>query len=129
MKEQKKTAQKNRKKRKIGTGTATVFMIIFVCSVFVLRVYERSCIINLDTEIRALESRYEQSVKYNDDLQAKLLVSGSLNEIEDYAVNKLGMVMPQSSSVAYVNYNRNDPGIVDTAQSDFSLKAWITGLF
>lgn len=129
MRNTEQTSKKKIKKRKIGSGTATVFMVVFFGLYLALNVYESSCLMKLDTEIRALETRYEQCVRYNDDLQGRLLVSGSLNEIEAYAVNELGMVKPQSNSVSYVVYNRTDAGSIDSAQGDFSLKDWIQGLF
>lgn len=115
-------------RKKIDRKTAKVFMIIFLLFYFVLGIYERSCIISLDTEIRVLEEEYRQAVNYNDDLQTKLLSSGSITEVERYAVQVLGMVKPQSTNISYVIYDRNDTSGIESADGSWFTE-WISGLF
>lgn len=117
------------RKKKINRGTAMLLMVVFVVALFSLSIYERSCLIALDTEIRHLEEQYTASVRYNDDLQAKLLSSGSISEIENYAVGVLGMVKPDSASISYVVYSKDGPSGVTNAQSGSWLGAWFSGLF
>ena len=127
-----KTVRSTRRKapviRKISRKTGKVFMIVFLVMYLALGIYERSCIISLDTEIRALEEEYRQAVNYNDDLQTKLLSSGSIMEVERYAVEVLGMVKPQATSISYVIYDKNDTDTIETAGGSWFAE-WISGLF
>ena len=115
-------------KKKIDRRTARVFILIFLLLYLALGIYERSCIISLDEEIRELEEDYRQAVNYNDDLQAKLLSSSGITEVERYAVQVLGMVKPQSTSISYVIYDKNDTQSIESAGGSW-FSDWISGLF
>ena len=115
-------------RKQISKRTASVFIIIFLVLYLALDIYERSCIISLDAEIRQLEEDYRHAVNYNDDLQAKLLSSSGITEIERYAVQVLGMVKPQSTSISYVIYDKNDTASIESAGGSWFAE-WISGLF
>ena len=115
-------------RKQISKRTASVFIIIFLVLYLALGIYERSCIISLDAEIRQLEEDYRHAVNYNDDLQAKLLSSSGITEIERYAVQVLGMVKPQSTSISYVIYDKNDTASIESACGSWFAE-WISGLF
>ncbi|MBQ1465633.1 MAG: hypothetical protein IIZ17_03025 [Eubacteriaceae bacterium] len=115
-------------RKQISKRTASVFIIIFLVLYLALGIYERSCIISLDAEIRQLEEDYRHAVNYNDDLQAKLLSSSGITEIERYAVQVLGMVKPQSTSISYVIYDKNDTASIESAGGSWFAE-WISGLF
>ncbi|MBR4395566.1 MAG: septum formation initiator family protein [Eubacteriaceae bacterium] len=123
-----KTVESKKRTRRTRGNFAVTMLIIMVLVYSVVMVYFRSSINALDTEIRQLKEEYSALVKINDDLQGRIIEAHNLNEIEEYAVNKLGMIRPTDSYVSYVAYERNDTG-VQTAKADAQIIAWIKGLF
>lgn len=123
-----KTVNSKKRTRKTRGNFAVTMLIIMVLVYSVVMVYFRSSINALDTEIRQLKEEYSALVKINDDLQGRIIEAHNLNEIEEYAVNKLGMIRPSDSHVSYVAYERNDIG-AQTAKADTQIIAWIKGLF
>ena len=123
-----KTVNSKKRTRKNRGNFAVTMLIIMVLVYSVVMVYFRSSINALDTEIRQLKEEYSALVKINDDLQGRIIEAHNLNEIEEYAVNKLGMIRPSDSHVSYVAYERNDIG-AQTAKADTQIIAWIKGLF
>lgn len=120
--------QSNRKKTKnMSLSTAVLLLVIVFCFYSVLLMCERSYIYALNDELRELESEYELAVKKNDDLQTELLRSGSLNDIEQYATNVLGMIKPQGSYISYVSYKTAESE--ENVYADNSFIDWISSLF
>ena len=117
------------KRKSLQNKTALVMIVVLFCLYCGLLTFQRSSIIALDTELMELENQYNEAVQTNDDLQAQLMRSGSLSEIEDYAVNVLGMIKPQNSYISYVSYNDPSDSSVYSASAQDGFISWINNLF
>ncbi len=122
--------------KKITTGVMQVRMmlillVVLFCCYSALSVYQRSVLIKLDADINELEDQYRQAVKINDDLQGQMLHASNLAEVENYAVNVLGMIKPDNSSISYYAVAPTNTG--QSAQTDGEATAllfgWINDLF
>lgn len=117
------------KRKSLQNKTALVLIVVLFCLYCGLLIFQRSSIIALDTQLRELENEYSEAVQVNDDLQAKLMRSSNLSDIEDYAVNVLGMIKPQNSYISYVSYNDSSEDSAYTARSQGDLISWINNFF
>ena len=73
-----------------------------------ISVYMRNIIINLDTDIRVLESDLNEAKKINDALQTEIMQGHDQNIIHTYASEKLGMVLPAQKNIEYYAYSGGD---------------------
>ncbi len=117
------------KRKSLQNNTALVLVVVLFCLYCGLLIFQRSSIIALDTELRDLETQYREAVQVNDDLQAKLMRSSNLSEIESYATNVLGMIKPQNSYISYVSYNDPSDSSVYSASAQDGFISWINNLF
>lgn len=117
------------KRKSLQNSTALILIVVLFCLYCGLLIFQRSSIIALDTELRDLETQYNEAVQVNDDLQAKLMRSSNLSEIENYAANVLGMIKPQNSYISYVSYNDPSDSAVYSASAQDGFISWINNLF
>jgi len=100
-----------------NTMKRTLIIVCVFLASSALLVIQRHMINDLDTQIRSLESDYKDVLSLNDSLNGRVIQSYSLKEIEDYAVNKLGMIAPDNAHTEYVTY-RELPIREDSASGD-----------
>ena len=87
--------------------TAMLMSVLFLL-LSGISVYMRNIIVNLDTEIRVLESELNEAKKINDALQTEIMQGHDQNIIHTYASEKLGMVLPAQKNIEYYAYSGGD---------------------
>ena len=83
--------------------TAMLMSVLFLL-LSGLSVYMKNIIINLDSEIRVLESDLNEAKKINDALQTQIMQGHDQNAVHKYASEKLGMVLPAQKNIEYYAY-------------------------
>ncbi|MFA0815644.1 MAG: septum formation initiator family protein [Anaerofustis sp.] len=123
--------KKKMKVKKSCIQSSAVFLVLI--AVFFLYssvlVYERNSINNLDSQVMQLQSDYDKITKTNADLEGKLLSARNLNDIEQYAVNVLGMVQSNSGNITYVSYTDTQTENAQNNQNDIAFLSWVSDLF
>jgi cell division protein FtsL len=98
-KERKKQQVLHKDRKLIAIITAVVLALLFCCVMAEAQVNSVGYEINKTKEaITAMESKSQK-------LELEVEQLSSLNRIEEYAVNQLGMVNLQSSDIIYIDYN------------------------
>ena len=91
-------------RRAIKVMVVSVTILLFM----VLAIYSRVQLDEINREINSVENQMElaksDSVRINNELNALI----SINNVEDYAVNQLGMVKIQEHQVVYVDLSADD---------------------
>ena len=110
-KREKATAKKTRKSRAVFMGKV-FFVFVLAC----ILVYRHTSLLEINQEIGDLQSQYADINTENEAIQSNIDQMIELGNLEDYAINNLGMVKPDSSQIFYVDMNMTDRTV--TSRSD-----------
>lgn len=92
-----------------GVATVLMFSIVLVALCFAV-IYRQTVILEANQEIKALEKQYNEIVSSNQVMQAKIDLSFKKGEVEQYAREELGMVIPEAGQIFYIDMEMNDTG-------------------
>ncbi len=106
-------------------------VVVLFCCYAAISVYQRSVIIKIDEQINDLETQYKQAVNINDDLQGQILQATKIADVENYAINVLGMIKPANSSISYYSYatNNNTETAKNESTASVQLLGWLNDIF
>lgn len=110
-KREKAAAKKTRKSRAVFMGKV-FFVFVLAC----ILVYRHTSLLEINQEIGDLQSQYADINTENEAIQSNIDQMIELGNLEDYAINNLGMVKPDSSQIFYVDMNMTDRTV--TSRSD-----------
>ena len=110
-KREKATAKKTRKSRAVFMGKV-FFVFVLAC----ILVYRHTSLLEINQEIGDLQSQYADINTENEAIQSNIDQMIELGNLEDYAINNLGMFKPDSSQIFYVDMNMTDRTV--TSRSD-----------
>ncbi len=96
----KKRRVKVKKKLKIIRNIGLAFIVGIVL------VYRYSVIYNMQTELNSVESSINEIDRENENLKVDLVKYNNLQYIENNAVNKLHMIVPDRANAVYVNLDK-----------------------
>ena len=85
---------------RISLGTLLIFVLFAVVASFLINSYVRQN--ELSVELSRLKNEYADELAKNTDLQTKFDQRYVLSDIEDYAVNTLGMVKFETNQIEYI---------------------------
>lgn len=106
----KQTAAQVRQQTAADTKRAikVMFISIAILMFMAVAIYSRVQLDEINREIKSVENKIElaesDSIKINNELNAIV----SINNVEDYAANELGMVKVQDYQVVYVDLSADD---------------------
>ena len=124
-----KSKAKTKQKRVIKVSSQLRKSILLLAVIFLMlsgaSVYFTNIINNLDTEIRTLEANLDKVNKINDALQTEIMQGHNQSEIQIYATEKLGMILPEQSSIEYFAYSTK---VGENANTKKVIKALISDL-
>lgn len=106
---QKKTS-KPKKVNRVKPVLAILVCFAMVCFYFTL--YARS--IMASHQLSILNNQLEQEIKNTEYLKTQLIASYDMREIEDIAINQLGMQYPESYQIVYVDLPVEESDAEDT---------------
>lgn len=113
--------QSNRKALKVFA------LAILTATLLALAIFSRVQLDEINREIASTEKQIEIANSKNVELNMKLNEMISIEKVEEYATNKLGMVKVQDYQVVYVDLSDNDrvlmAGGKETAHTDTVTKA------
>lgn len=104
-------AKRNREKRKREASKLKrkiafqVISVAFIAGIISLAIDTR--VFKMQSELNNVNSKIEGVKAENEDLKVKLLQTGSLDEIETNAQNKLGMVATTKANIVNVDLSNN----------------------
>ncbi len=90
--------------------------VFFVFVLACILVYRHTSLLEINQEIGDLQSQYADINTENEAIQSNIDQMIELGNLEDYAINNLGMVKPDSSQIFYVDMNMTDRTV--TSRSD-----------
>lgn len=93
-------ALKVKKKLKVIRNICVVFVV------GVILVYRYCAIYNAQTELNSIENNISKINKQNENLTVELVKYNNLEYIEDSAVNKLQMKIPDKGNAVYTNLDK-----------------------
>ena len=88
----------------LGAAAAVVMLVLLVLSQVRVSIANKN-VLALENQIKTLQSE-------QDDLEISYETAFNLTELEDYAVNELGMQKPRSDQIYYVNGAGEDRAVV-----------------
>ena len=84
----------------IGAAVAVVMLVFLMLAQVRLSIANKD-VLALENQVKSLQAR-------QDDLEISYETAFNLTELEDYAVNELGMQKPRSDQIFYVNGSADD---------------------
>ncbi|KAA8668112.1 hypothetical protein F3O63_14875 [Clostridium sp. HV4-5-A1G] len=84
-------------------------VILNICVFFVVGltlIYRYSIIYNMQTELNSVESNISDINRQNENLTVELVKYNNLKYIEENAMNKLKMVVPNKQNAVYINLDK-----------------------
>ena len=107
---------------------AAVRLNVFVCVsvIAIAAVYILFCQMQLTAQVSTQTEALDELAAENVSLSSKQMNSMDMTQVEEYAVNRLGMVKMDNSQIEYVELT--NPDTVTVAQSGVSLDALFSGL-
>lgn len=115
---------RRRKKARIRPSLFACIMILAVTAVYIL--FCQMQLTELTTEVSQKNDTLSELTAENVSLTSRQMSSVNLDEVENYAVNTLGMVKMDNSQIEYVSLT--NPDTVTVAESGISLDALFSGL-
>ena len=106
LKESSNKAKLNSKNKKLKNKLGTLRNIAIVFVVGVTLVGRYSVIYNMQYNLDELDSKISSLNKENDNLKVELVKYQNLQLIEEAAINKLGMVKPETKNAIYCDMNK-----------------------
>ena len=85
---------------RISLGTLLIFVLFAVIASLMINCYVRQN--ELSVELARLKNEYASELSRNTDLQTRFDQRYVLSDIEDYAVNELGMVKFETNQIEYI---------------------------
>ena len=105
------SAKRNREKRKRAQSKLKrkiafeVISVAFIAGIITLAIDSR--VFNMQSQLTAINKQIETVKADNEDLTVKLLQTGSLDDIEINAQNRLGMVSTTKENIITVDLSKN----------------------
>lgn len=115
---------RHRKKAGVRPSFAACLVILAVTAVYIL--FCQMQLTQLTTEVSRKNDALSELTSENVSLTTKKMNSMDMEEVENYAVNRLGMVKMDNSQIEYVELT--NPDTVTVANSGISLDALFAGL-
>ncbi|MFR3785712.1 MAG: hypothetical protein ACLTWR_00200 [Agathobaculum desmolans] len=115
---------RHRKKAGVRPSFAACLVILAVTAVYIL--FCQMQLTQLTTEVSRKNDALSELTSENVSLTTKKMNSMDMEEVENYAVNRLGMVKMDNSQIEYVELI--NPDTVTVANSGISLDALFAGL-
>ena len=99
----------------LGAAAAVVMLVLLVLSQVRVSIANKN-VLALENQIKTLEAQ-------RDDLEISYETAFNLTELEDYAVNELGMQKPRSDQIYYVNGSGADKAVI--LDEDARQSSWV----
>lgn len=115
---------RRRKKAGVRPGFVACLAIVALTAVYIL--FCQMQLTQLTTEVSRKNDALSELTAENVSLTTKKMNSMDMEEVENYAVNRLGMVKMDNSQIEYVELT--NPDTVTVANSGLSLDAVFAGL-
>ena len=126
---QKKSAVSVRQKTRIRFGTILVFLAVAAMMAVVVHNYMQ--LSELSVEASKLRKELKEQHNQADALSVKMESKMTIAEIEDYAVNRLGMIKMTRSNIEYITLTGEDRTMIiqnGTVAEDGNLSYFLIGL-
>jgi cell division protein FtsL len=102
-----KIKRKARKVKKTNTDLrAKLKVIAMIGMIFVfsfLTISRFTVIISMSADVRGIKKEITKIQKENENIKVELATMDNIKKIEDYAVNKYGMVVPERNQIVYID--------------------------
>ena len=115
---QTKVREKPEVRRKAHVSALTVFMAILAVGLIVLNLLSYAMLVEISKTTTAAEARYAALQQDNAKLLVKYEQTFNMNEVEDYAVNVMGMTRPAADQKVQVDTVRSDKAVVYTYENE-----------
>ena len=120
----KRPAPRRRKKARVHPSVFACIAVLAVVSVYIL--FCQMQLTELNTEVSKANTKLDELTAENVSLTTKQVNSLDMNQVEEYATDKLGMVKLDNSQIEYVTLT--NPDTVTVAESGLSLDTLFAGL-
>ena len=117
-------APRRRKKARIHPSVFACIAVLAVVSVYIL--FCQMQLTELNTEVSKANTKLDELTAENVSLTTKQVNSLDMDQVEEYATDKLGMVKLDNSQIEYVTLT--NPDTVTVAESGLSLDTLFAGL-
>lgn len=116
---------------KTGVPLKVILMIAMVLGVCLMFLYSKVVLSELTTKISEETTALQSALSINSALQSELDAEVATKNVEDYAINELGLQKVLSTQEEYVNVNLGD--MTEVAQKDdgnlfVAVKDWFEGI-
>nr|WP_297274873.1 septum formation initiator family protein [uncultured Agathobaculum sp.] len=115
---------RRRKKARVRPSLVGCFVVVAIAAVYIL--FCQMQLTQLSAEVGEQNDTLNELMAENVSLTTKQINSVNLDEVEEYAVNNLGMVKMDNSQIEYVELT--NPDTVTVADSGVSLGSLFAGL-
>ncbi|MFL0195515.1 hypothetical protein ACJDU8_08040 [Clostridium sp. WILCCON 0269] len=102
----KKTGKDKKRNIKVKKKLQVIRNIGLAFTVGLILVYRYSIIYDMQTELNSVEVNISEVNRQNENLKVDLVKYNNLQYIENSAINKLHMVVPNQANAAYVNLDK-----------------------
>lgn len=117
-------APRRRKKARVHPSVFACIAVLAVVSVYIL--FCQMQLTELNTEVSKANTKLDELTAENVSLTTKQVNSLDMDQVEEYATDKLGMVKLDNSQIEYVTLT--NPDTVTVAESGLSLDTLFAGL-
>ncbi|MEY8762325.1 MULTISPECIES: cell division protein FtsL [Clostridium] len=117
-----KRIHKNKNENKQKKIKKKLRVLLNICVFFVIGlilIYRYSIIYNMQTDLNSAENNVDNISRQNENLTVELVKYNNLKYIEDDAVNKLKMVVPNKQNAVYIDL---DKPVIKTQEDEDSMK-------
>lgn len=109
VKEQKTKAEKHTEALAVNKRLAKIFVVsVFFVSLVGINIYTHAKLTWTALQIASVQSQINEENSRTVDLKSKLTQKMSTEAVEDYAVNRLGMIKANRSQINYISMNSGD---------------------
>lgn len=98
----------SRKKRNDVSNSKFTFVIVGIVVSIIFSIYNRAILTEVTAEINSYTQQHEKLINDNKILNTEINTKSSLRNIEEYAINELGLCKPEIDQISYINLSVGD---------------------
>lgn len=102
-----KTTNSNKKRNDASNSKFTLIIVGFVISI-IFSIYNRAILTEVTAEINFYTQQNEKLINENKILNTEINTKSSLRNVEEYAINELGLCKPETDQISYINLSAGD---------------------